>query len=309
MSAFCTPGVRALFLQWNAGLVSTGLVDAEGLARRDAGSLRRASRDEVPGYQVLQLFGADPGILAPAIEQGEELGYDAFELNLGCPSGPLLKRGCGAALLDRPSSWKPLLEALRASTDLPVGIKCRLGSSSSDHAFIDLYHVAAATGMNWCTIHPRSTEQEYAGRAEWSRLDELKAISGPAIRAGGDLNTAAEARHALADRPWLEAVLIGRAAMIKPWIFMSCITGQEPDLAGKASMLAELLRRLASELDTREGARVLPGLSSVLGLELGAGAQFALSDRRRQPEFIDLLIAGLEAGPVAALRENPFLRR
>ncbi len=307
MAGFTTSGVRRLLLGQGAGAASTGLVDAEGLARQSPGSLRRAAREAAPGPQILQLFANQPEILGQAAALAAPLGFQGVELNLGCPAAPLVARGCGGALLGRWPELRALLKVLREASPLPAGIKCRSGQLPGDGQFLILHELAAEAGLDWFCLHPRSLSGAYVEQPDWSLVDRLPA-GGPRLWAVGDLRTAAEARAALAAHPGLEAVLIGRAALTLPWIFRLCRGEVAPAPREGAALLAALLRSLVADLDWQEARRLLPGLLGHLGLPADEAAAFRLADRRRLPEWIDLLERQLIAGPPPAITGNPFLR-
>jgi len=306
MAGISTASMRALCLELGAGAASTGLVDAQGLARQSPGSLRRAHRGEAPGTQILQLFAPDAETLAPALDEAVAMGFQGVELNLGCPAGPIVARGCGSALLGRWDVLRPMLKAL-ASCGLPSGVKCRSGRRPGDREFTVLHGLAAEAGLEWFCLHPRSLEGAYHELVDWSLLDGLPA-GGPRLWGVGDLHTAEEARSALAEHPALEAVMIGRAAITAPWIFTLCSGGQEPVREERAHLMARLLRGLAADLDLTEGRRILPGLAAHLGLPTGEDLHMRLADRRRLPEWERLLLERWSQGAPPALEENPFLR-
>lgn len=306
MAGISTAGMRSLCLEQGAGSASTGLVDAQGLARRSPGSLRRAHRGEGLGPQILQLFAPDAESLAPALTVAHELGFQGVELNLGCPAGPIVARGCGSALLGKWQVLRPMLARL-AACGLPAGVKCRSGRRSGDGAFLHLHELVAEAGLDWFCLHPRSLEGAYHEVVDWSLVDLLPA-GGPRLWAGGDLRSATEARDTLERHPGLEAVVLGRAAIAAPWIFATCLGAPEPDAQVRAHLLARLLRALAGDLDLEEGRRILPGLAKLLGLPPGDDIQLRLADRRRQDEWERLLVARLRDGLLPTLDENPFLR-
>jgi tRNA-dihydrouridine synthase len=307
MAGLSTAGVRALCLRLGAGAASTGLVDAAGLAGGSAGSLRRAHRGEDAGPQILQLFAAEAGILGRAVRRAGELGFQGVELNLGCPAGPVVERGCGSALLGHWDTVRSLLDAL-ATAGLPAGVKCRSGRRPGDEDFLILHGLAAERGLDWYCLHPRSLAGAYHEPPDWSLVDRLPR-TGPRLWAVGDLCDAPAARAALERHPALEAVLIGRAALSAPWIFALCQGRPAPEPAEQAAHLTELLTALASDLDWQEGRRILPGLLRHFGLPAGEDAQFRLADRRRSGQWQALLLERLQAGPLPVMRDNPFLKQ
>lgn len=308
MAGISTAGVRALCLELGAGAAGTGLVDAEGLVKDSPGSLRRAGCDALPRPQILQLFGARPEILARAAGRAAALGFQGVELNLGCPADTIVARGCGSALMGRWDELRELLREFRRGAELPAGVKCRSGRRPGDGECLVLHELAAEAGLDWFCLHPRSLAGAYREPPDWSLLERLPA-GGPRLWAVGDLRSAAEARAALAAHPALEAVQIGRAAIIAPWIFRECLGAPVPDGPERATLLARLLQALAFDLDWQEGRRILPALLEHLGLPGGAEAQFRLADRRRLPEWSARIEERLAAGPLPVLEGNPFLRQ
>lgn len=306
MAGISTAGMRAICLEQGAGSATTGLVDAQGLARRSPGSMRRAHRGDGRGPQILQLFAPDEDCLAPALSVAQELGFQGVELNLGCPAGPIIARGCGSALLGQWQVLRPMLARL-AACGLPAGVKCRSGRRPGDGIFLHLHELVAEAGLDWFCLHPRSLEGAYHEAVDWSLVDQLP-TGGPRLWAGGDLRSAMEARDTLALHPGLEAVMVGRAAIAAPWIFATCLGAPEPDAQDRAHLLARLLRALAGDLDLEEGRRILPGLAQLLGLPPMEDLQLRLADRRRLDEWEKLLAARLQDGELPALDENPFLR-
>lgn len=306
MAGLSTSSLRGLCLKLGAGAASTGLVDAQGLARNSPGSLRRAHRGEGPGPQILQLFAPDAETLAPALEQAAQLGFQGVELNLGCPAGPIVARGCGSALLGHWEVLRPMLTAL-SSCGLPAGVKCRTGRKQGERDFLILHELAAEAGLDWFCLHPRSLEGAYHESVDWALVDEVPA-GGPDLWAVGDLRSAQEARAALGEHPALKAVMIGRAAITAPWIFAQCLGADEPDPHTRARTLAAVLRGLAVDLDLEEGRRILPALAAHLGIPVDQHLQLRLADRRRLGQWEGLLEQRLSTGAPLGLEENPFLR-
>lgn len=307
MAGFTTSGVRRLLLERGAGAASTGLVDAEGLERDSPGSLRRASCEAAAGPQILQLFANRPESLARAASRAADLGFAGVELNLGCPASPLLARGCGGALLGRWAEVRALFKALREAVDLPVGVKSRSGRVPGDGHFLILHELAAEAGLDWFCLHPRSLAGGYEEAVDWSLLERLPA-GGPRLWGVGELRTAQQAQAALAAHPGLDAVLLGRAVLVEPWIFRLCNGESAPDLRERAEWLVALLRAQVADLDWQEARRLVPGLLAQLGISADEDSVFRLADRRRLPQWIQLMEERLAVGPPPRIEGNPFLR-
>ena len=309
MASLTTPTYRRICVELGAGGCATGLVDAEGLLRSNQGSLRRA---EPAGLiqDVLQLFGNQPESLAAASALAAKLGFHAVELNASCPAGPLLRRGAGGALLRDPAQFERILAAMRAATELPLGVKIRTGfckaSAGGDQDLPILLARAASAGVDWIQVHLRTVEDGYCTPANWSLLQDV-IQEGPALLAAGDLVEAEQIRKRLRDYPVLHAVVVARGAIFKPWLFAEVLEQTVPSLSEQGRLLAQVLRSWAQEVAVEESRRVLPTLCRRLGLEAEAAQPLLLADRRRQASLAERITQVLEV-EVPCFSGNPLLR-
>lgn len=165
-----------------------------------------------------QLFGADPTVLAEAARYCEGMGFDFIDLNLGCPVKKVVKCNGGSGLLrDLPLIGK-ILEEVKAAISLPLTLKCRAGWNDNELVFIELAKVAEASGLSAIALHPRTREQGYSGKSDWSRIAALKqAVTIPVIGNGDILGPEDAVR--MVEETGCDAVMIGRAAASNPWIF------------------------------------------------------------------------------------------
>jgi tRNA-dihydrouridine synthase B len=305
MAGLTTTGVRSLFFQWGAGAMSTGLLDAEGLAKRRPGSLRRAEASTP--HQIVQFFGNDPKYLALAAASAEERGFAGVELNLGCPAPVVLKRGCGAALMGNPSLVSDLLIALREATSLPIGLKCRSGLQTEDNSYLAIYDAAVKAKLDWFALHPRSLREGYTATPHWDLLNNLPA-DGPALITGGSLQTAAQVRHIMNSYPHVQACYIGRPAFTRPWIFEELLGQPTPEIPKMAEHILSILSELASDLDQSEASRILPVLLRLFGLEPSGTPQLDLIQPKVRLEMRDQVENRLNQSPFPEIQGNPFLR-
>lgn len=205
------------------GLVVTELVSSEGLIR----ARRARKRQRTLAYLEFtaeerpigaQLFGSDPEVMAEAARICEELGFDLVDVNLGCPA-PKVVRGLGgsALLRDLPLVGR-ILRKMRAAVRVPLTLKYRSGWSERELVAVEVARLAEDCGLQAVTLHPRTREQGFAGRADWRRIAEVKAAVGIAVIGNGDVVTPEDALR-LAAETGCDAVMIGRAAASDPWIF------------------------------------------------------------------------------------------
>ncbi|MBR2180063.1 MAG: tRNA dihydrouridine synthase DusB [Selenomonadaceae bacterium] len=175
------------------------------------------SDEELP--IAVQLFGSNPEFVAEAAEYISQLdNVSAIDFNLGCPAPKIVKNGEGSALMKNPKLTEELLKALRHSTNLPVSVKMRIGFDSEHINAVEIAKIAETAGVNSITVHGRTREQYYSGKADWSEIAKVKqAVKIPVI-ANGDVRDE-YSLDAIINETGADGVMIGRAAMGNPWIF------------------------------------------------------------------------------------------
>lgn len=165
-----------------------------------------------------QLFGADPEVLAEAARYCEGMGFDFVDLNLGCPVKKVVKCNGGSGLLrDLPLIGR-ILSAVRSSISIPLTLKCRAGWNDHELVFLELGKVAEQSGLSAIALHPRTREQGYSGKSDWSRIAALKSVVNIPVIGNGDILTPEDAVR-MVEETGCDAVMIGRAAASNPWIF------------------------------------------------------------------------------------------
>lgn len=199
------------------GLIMTEFVSSEGMLRHNLKSQRFLYYTEEERPITAQIFGADPGHLAEAARQIEDLGFDIIDLNLGCPAKKVVKCGGSGLLRDLPL-LETIFRKIRAAVTIPFTVKIRAGWSDEEIVAAPVARLAEACGVEAIAVHPRTRMQGYSGRARWDIIREVKASVRIPVIGNGDVMLPPDAA-AIHRETACDAVMIGRAAPTNPWIF------------------------------------------------------------------------------------------
>jgi tRNA-dihydrouridine synthase len=238
------------------------MITARGITERIPKTFAMMAPDpDDPVYSV-QLYGTDPAVIAKAITIAcGEYGVQHIDLNFGCPVPKVTRRGGGGVLAWKLDRFEQILaQAVRAAEpySVPVTIKTRIGIDDDHITMFDAGRIAEASGIAAITLHARTVDQAYAGKARWEAIGELvQAVSIPVI-GNGDIWEAADALRMVAETG-CAGVSIGRGVLGRPWLFRDLAAAFNPDPP---------IHRCYASLDRRAGgvdnARQASSLPSTL---------------------------------------------
>ena len=168
--------------------------------------------------KAVQIAGADPVMLADCAKFNVERGAQIIDINMGCPVKKVCNSWCGSALLQDEQLVGRILDAVVGAVDVPVTLKFRTGWDRSNKNALTIARMAEAAGIAMLTLHGRTRADGYSGDAEYEMIAAVKAAVAIPVVANGDITTPEQARFVL-DYTKADAVMIGRAAQGRPWIF------------------------------------------------------------------------------------------
>lgn len=210
---------RQICKSFGAGMVYTEFVSADGVVRENDRTLHYMSFDDSERPVGVQIFGHDPDTMARSAAFIEEnLKPDIIDLNFGCPVPKVVKRGAGSAVLRDLALMEAIVLKVAKTISLPLTAKIRAGWDKGHIVAAEAAKRLEQCGISLLTLHPRTTKQQYGGEADWSLIAETKkAVTVPLI-GNGDIKTPQDAKRML-DETGCDGIMIGRAAIGRPWIF------------------------------------------------------------------------------------------
>ncbi len=209
---------RQLCKKMGAGLAVSEMVTSNSLLYGSEKTLRRANHEGEVDPIAVQIAGAVPEMMAEAAQHNVDNGAQIIDINMGCPAKKICNVMAGSALLKDEPLVAQILKAVVNAVDVPVTLKIRTGWDKDNRNAISVAKMAEDIGIQALAIHGRTRACKYLGNAEYDTMAAVKqAINIPLI-ANGDITTPEKAKYVL-DYTGADAVMIGRAAQGRPWIF------------------------------------------------------------------------------------------
>lgn len=303
---------RRMARRWGADIAYTEMVKAYPLVRHDRKTkeLLVTAQDEAPCGP--QICGGDPDTMGRAAAVCEAMGFPLVDINMGCPVKRVVNEGAGAALLKDPARIEAVVRACVQAVSIPVTVKLRSGWSHQGHAdAATLVRAAEQGGAALITVHGRPRTQHHQGDVDFESIARAKrAVSVPIVANGGIC--AADDAVRMVRETGCDAVMIGRGAYGRPWLFRDvarALSGRAalppPDWEGVCDIMEEHLEGMV-ELLGPVGVRLYRKYSAWYFRDLPWGAHFRdLAYRASEPEVMRELLREWRAharGCVAAER-------
>lgn len=209
---------RQLCCQLGAGLAVSEMLSANPKVWKTDKSKLRMVHSAEAGIRSVQIAGSDPDEMAFAAQVNVENGAQIIDINMGCPAKKVNKKLAGSALLKEPSQVEQIVKSVVEAVDVPVTLKIRTGWCENTRNGIEIAQIAQHNGIQSLAVHGRTRNDFYKGQAEYDTIKAIKAAVSIPVVANGDIDSVEKAEQVL-NYTGADAIMIGRAAQGRPWIF------------------------------------------------------------------------------------------
>ncbi len=209
---------RQLCKKMGAGMAVSEMVSSNSLLWGSKKTERRANHEGEVSPISVQIAGSDPKMLADAARYNVDRGAEIIDINMGCPAKKICNVMAGSALLQNELLVRKILDTVVKAVDIPVTLKIRTGWDKQHKNALTIAHIAEDSGIQALAIHGRTRACAYTGNAEYDTIAAVKADVKIPIIANGDITTPEKADRVLTYTK-ADAIMIGRAAQGRPWIF------------------------------------------------------------------------------------------
>ena len=209
---------RSLCKQLGAGMAVSEMVASNSLLWGSEKTIRRGNHEGEVEPKVIQIAGADPAMMAEAARYNVDNGAHIIDINMGCPAKKICNVYAGSALLKDEPLVARIVDAVVRAVDVPVTLKIRTGWNKDNRNALAIAKIAEDHGIQSLAMHGRTRACMYTGQAEYDTIRAVKQSVRIPVVANGDITTPEKAKFVL-DYTGADAVMIGRAAQGRPWIF------------------------------------------------------------------------------------------
>ncbi len=253
---------RRLVKAHGAGMVVSEMIASEAMVRENRQTLRMAQTEAEEHPMAVQLAGCEPEVMAQAAKLNEDRGAAVIDINMGCPVKKVVKGDAGSALMRDEVLAGKILEAVVKAVKLPVTLKMRTGWDHECRNAPRLARIAEECGIKMVTVHGRTRNQMYSGRADWAFIGEVKRAVRIPVVGNGDVNSVDDANDMLRVSG-ADGVMVGRGTYGRPWLLRQVAhflrTGErlpDPPLAEQLAIILEHFEAMLAHYGAEAGVRI-----------------------------------------------------
>ena len=253
---------RQLCRSLGAGMTVSEMITSRPDLRQSRKTQLRMNHEGEPGPIIVQIAGGIPKLMADAAAYNVHHGAQIIDINMGCPAKKVCKVDAGSSLLKNTALVSAILESVVKSVSVPVTLKIRTGWSRENRNALEVARIAEDCGIQALTVHGRTREDKFLGTAEYETIRQIKQSVGIPVIANGDINCEEKAKMVM-DFTATDAIMIGRVAQKRPWIFQQIehylTTGKnarEPTDQQKNDWLIDHLKNLYEFYGEFQGVRI-----------------------------------------------------
>ena len=252
---------RQLCINYGASFCVSELISSKGVSLGDKKSKSLMNIYNSARPSATQLFGSDPEIMAVAAKSAMQFDPDFIDINMGCPAPKVAASGGGCALMKNPQLAGEVVNKVANAVDVPVTVKIRLGWDADSINALEVAKICEQAGAKAVTLHPRTREQMYSGKADWQYIKLLKDNLSIPVIGSGDIITPKDAAR-MYEETGCDMVMVGRGAMGRPWIFEQInayikhsVILPDPPLSKRMTVLLEQAKDTCSIKGERVGMK------------------------------------------------------
>lgn len=252
MAGVTDKAFREICFDCGADAAVTEMVSAKALFYGNRGTETLLARAANEKLLAVQIFGRDPEIMADMALTLEDR-FDWIDVNMGCPMPKIVNNGEGSALMKEPELAAEIIRAMTKKLHKPVTVKLRRGFAAGEETAPELAKRLEDAGCAMLTVHGRTREDYYAGKADWEVIRKVKEAVGIPVIGNGDVG-GAESALAIRERTGCDGVMIGRALRGRPWVLaeVSAALRAEPVPAAPSREETVRIIRRHAEAEVRE---------------------------------------------------------
>ncbi|NNE63074.1 MAG: tRNA dihydrouridine synthase DusB [Gammaproteobacteria bacterium] len=282
---------RQLCQSLGAGMTVSEMITSRPDLRSSRKTRLRMEHSGEPGPVIVQIAGGEPGMMADAARFNVDHGAQIIDINMGCPAKKVCRVAAGSALLRDTQLVREILSSVVNAVEVPVILKIRTGWSRQNRNAVEVARIAEDSGIQALTIHGRTREDKFSGEAEYHTIRDVKSEIRIPVIANGDITCEKKAKMVM-DFTAADAIMIGRVAQQRPWIFKQVdyylSTGkvpEEPTAKQKKQWLLNHLNNLYAFYGEFQGVKIA---RKHINWQLGAYSDYQLI----RPALMQVTAAG-----------------